>query len=500
MSRCRVRGVSDDRRLMSRCLFALSATGGLGFLIIVADTPAAAHGLGGRSDLPLPLGHVIWASVFILCATFLAIGRYWSKPWLRQAAINKKLLISQRKTLEGDTTAIPAKPLRLAVAIATRTTGLIVFGIVMFAALGGNPHPPVNLAPVAFYVIFWVGVSVLSACVGDVWRAFNPMVVLANAVDWLRVRTISGISKSDSRVSTSDTGLPRDRPLVGNHWWAAVTLFGFVWLELAYFKPSSPRAVAVFLITYVAVVTLASLIRGRSSISYVDGFGVLFGYFAAMGLWQRDINGRLRLCWPLSGLTAVSAVPGTQALVLVVIGATFFDSFSSGTSWALSDSQGWGLTADNTVGLLFTIGVVFLIYWVAIKSMSIITGDQEQELSNLFALSLVPICVAYTIAHYFSYLLFEGQRLLAHISDPFGYGWNLFGTATYQVNYTILPAAAIAWVQVVAIVVGHVFGVISAHDIAMERYSRDLAMRSQHPMLVAMIIFTIAGLLLLFSD
>ena len=119
------------------------------------------------------------------------------------------------------------------------------------------------------------------------------------------------------------------------------------------------------------------------------------------------------------------------------------------------------------------------------------------ELADVFAPSLLPIAAAYTIAHYFSYLLLEGQQIIAHISDPFGRGRDFFGTSTYQVDYTAISTDTIAWTQTAAIAVGHVLAVAVAHDRAVERWPRRLAMRSQYPMLAVMICYTVIGLLLL---
>ncbi|HVM03119.1 MAG TPA: hypothetical protein VM263_10655, partial [Acidimicrobiales bacterium] len=114
-----------------------------------------------------------------------------------------------------------------------------------------------------------------------------------------------------------------------------------------------------------------------------------------------------------------------------------------------------------------------------------------------FVPSLVPILLAYTIAHYFSLLVFEGQGALALASDPFGSGWDLFGTADWRIDFTAVTVATIAYVQAGAIVVGHVAGVVAAHDRAVELLPVRQAVRSQYPVLAAMVAYTVAGLTLL---
>ena len=114
-----------------------------------------------------------------------------------------------------------------------------------------------------------------------------------------------------------------------------------------------------------------------------------------------------------------------------------------------------------------------------------------------FIASLVPIAFAYAVAHYFSLLVFDGQNLIALASDPFGRGWDLFGTIDQTVNYRLVSVRTIALVQAGAIVVGHVSGVLVAHDRAVERYRPNLAVRSQYPLLAVMIAYTVGGLAIL---
>jgi hypothetical protein len=114
-----------------------------------------------------------------------------------------------------------------------------------------------------------------------------------------------------------------------------------------------------------------------------------------------------------------------------------------------------------------------------------------------FAHSLVPIVFAYLVAHYFSFMLIEGQVGLSRISDPLGRGWNLFGTAGWTVNLALLSATLIWYVQVAAIVLGHVGGVVLAHDRAIAWFEARHALRTQYALLAVMVLFTSAGLLIL---
>jgi len=120
------------------------------------------------------------------------------------------------------------------------------------------------------------------------------------------------------------------------------------------------------------------------------------------------------------------------------------------------------------------------------------------ELGRRFVHSLIPIALAYVIAHYCSLLLYQGQAIAYLISDPLGHGSNIFGTAGKTIDYTVISATGVWYVQVVALVLGHACGLALAHDRALFMYrSPRAATRSQYWMLVVMIGFTSLGLWLL---
>jgi hypothetical protein len=125
-------------------------------------------------------------------------------------------------------------------------------------------------------------------------------------------------------------------------------------------------------------------------------------------------------------------------------------------------------------------------------------GHTTRELAGRFAHSLIPIAFAYAVAHYFSLLAFQGQAVGYLASDPLGDGSNLFGTAKDTIDYNLISSNGVWYVQVAALVTGHVCGLILAHDRAIALYhrARDAA-RSQYWMLVVMVGFTSLGLWLL---
>lgn len=365
---------------------------------------------------------------------------------------------------------------------------LVLFGATLLAAWFGEDAVSANLAPTALYIALWIGMQVASAVLGDVWRRINPLWTVAAALDRVRGR--------DPETSTA-TGW------WASSWPAALGLLAFHWLELAYFEPASLTAVAAFLSAYTVVVLVAASWFGAGWVRTGDGFAVLFGLLGALSPLHRDDDGRLRLRIPGSGLAAVYLRPGTLGVILVVLGGTTFDGVTRTQWWGdiAGGRREWDLTAVNTVGLLLTIATVAIAYLLAIRVLGLLARDDADlmDQARRWGPSLIPIVLGYSIAHYFSLLVFEGQSFLALLSDPLGSGRDLFGTADNTIDFTVVTADQIAYTQVAAIVIGHVAGVIAAHDKAVERYPHRTAVLSQYPLLAVMVGYTVAGLLLLLN-
>ena len=204
-------------------------------------------------------------------------------------------------------------------------------------------------------------------------------------------------------------------------------------------------------------------------------------------------------------------MPGSVALVLVTIGATAFDGASEGalqepitTVFEWLEDLGLGPVASlrlaNTVFLALSLGAIAGIFWAGIYGMHTVrTSFETQRLGRLFAHAFIPIALAYLVAHYFSLVLFQEQAQFTFLlSDPLGDGSDYFGTAGGGIDYGLIGATAIWYVQVGALVVGHVTALVLGHDRALSIYGDSrLAARSQYWMLGLMVGFTSLGLYLL---
>ena len=441
--------------------------------------PAAAHGVGGRSDLPLPMWMFAYGAAGALIVSFAALAVFWPAARLEGG-------------FPGVVLAPAGQGVMAALGTLARVLGVVVLAVVFGAAVLGPVSPTDNLAPVFVYVVFWVGLTFVSALAGDLYRAMNPFQTLAAPLPAMR--------GDPDPAQGAARALPEPYRL--GHWPAAGLLLAFVWLELVYPDRSDPAMVGVAILVYTGIVMAGAARWGRPWLQQGEAFAAFFGLLAHMAPVYTDAEGRLRLRPPLSGLASLQPRPGTEALVLVALGSTSFDGISRSEAWleVVSELDEWPLAAASTLGLLGTIGFVTLAYFGSMRLASRLAPDRStRDLAAAFVHSLVPIVFAYAVAHYFSFLMFEGQGALSAVSDPFGRGWDLFGTADRAIDFSVVSTTTIAWVQVVAIVAGHVAGVVLAHDRALALFPPGVATRSQYPLLAAMVLFTVGGLTLLIS-
>ena len=245
---------------------------------------------------------------------------------------------------------------------------------------------------------------------------------------------------------------------------------------------------------------------------------------------------------PFDGLDGLRPVPGLVAVVCVLLGSTAYDGFSNSPFWVnLLQSGHASVEVMGTLGLLGMIALVAVTYSVATWTAGLLGTPAElrlggphsataergaaggarvsaapavagggagradwtiarRQLPGLFAHSIIPIAVGYLIAHYFTLFVLEGQNALIRASDPLGTGANLFGTAERGVDARLAgQPALVATIQVLAIVIGHILGVVAAHDRAVRLFPRRQAIAGQLPLLVLMVCYTVGGLILLFA-
>ena len=446
-------------------------------LIVLAAAPAVAeaHGLVQRQQLPIPQWLFAWAAAAVLVISFFALAVLWPQPRLER---------DDWRPLSGGRGFGHAA---LQVACGAVGVGLLLVTIV--AGYLGSGTAQDNWAPNFLLITVWVGLVFASILFGDVYRAFSPFRALGRLLP----------------------SLNRPYPERLGRWPAAIGLFAFTWIELVSGWGENPAMLVTAALGYTVLTLAAQYVWGVENWTRSgEAFAVYFNLFARMSIFETR-EGVLGVRRPLGGLPRLDPGPGTVALVTVMIGTVTFDGLSQGQLWKdLSanvvdalDGIGIGaVTASKiaaTIGLALGVGVVAAFYRLGVEGARSVGGGLTlHRLEYGFIHTLIPIAAVYVAAHYFSFLIFEGQAVTYLASDPFGQGWNLFGTVDAGINYAIFPQEQTWYLQVGFVVLGHVAALILAHDRALTLYRNPrLALRSQYWMLGVMVGFTSLALWLL---
>ena len=441
---------------------------------------AFAHAFGARYDLPLPFGHYVVGACAVVVLSFLI------------AAASPRFL--GRKSLPFQVTFGPLKGCHWVTHL-LRGLGVLAFGLIVVAGLIGADSPTGNIAPLLVWVIWWVGFLFFCAFVANLWPLLDPWRTI---FDWAASRQRDKPRRSYSARLSG--------------WPAVVLFFLFAWMELVGGFGETPRLLAIAILCYSALAWAAMAIFGQEMwLERIDPFHRVFGLFGRFAPIGVGSSGRAIIRLPGAGLLGDHPRDLSEvAFVVLVLATVTFDGFSETPIWAgilewISNSQalrpvlvwisGLGvnlLATITTAGLLCApilfLGIFLVVSWASARLGGGVTCGQ---VSRAFALTLLPIAIAYHLSHYLSYLLLAGQMLAPLASDPFGFGWDLFGWADLRIDISIIGAKTVWFVAICAIVAGHVISVILAHIEALRLFpTAGRAFLSQLPMLALMVAFT----------
>ncbi|MFI1651142.1 hypothetical protein ACH4XT_29960 [Streptomyces avidinii] len=431
-----------------------------------------AHGIGSQHDLPISPFYAFAGAFAALFVSFLALGLLWSTSRFRGERSGLALPVALQRVADAPATRTALRGLGLAAALA-----------VLLYLLLGPDDPAHNPAPGAVYVLLWVGLVPASLLLGPVWRLLNPLRTLH--------RLLSRALRRPEPGPGPDPAPDRRRPLPARlgQWPAAVGLFGFTWLELVAPEPASTTTLLIAITAYAAAQLLLAARFGERWFDDGDAFEAYSALLARLSPLGRRSDGRLVLRNPFHGLDATPERPGLVATVCVLLGSTAYDGFSDNPSWinALQTSP-LGRTPTATLGLLASIALVATLYCLCAAATRLVSGPHPGPLTA-FAHSLVPIALGYLIAHYFSLLVVEGPRTVSMA----------LGTDTAPEPVPPLGPGGLAALQVIAVVTGHVLGVVAAHDRSVRLFPPARAVAGQLPLLALMITYTIGGIGLLLN-
>lgn len=458
-----------------------------GSLLFAFPLAAAAHAFGQTYVLPLPFWMYAFAASAALALSFMVVGYFVTA-----------------KSAERNTRTLPlgsARWLQGPVLLGLRGLSVGLLVLTLLTALFGTPNPFANFSITFFWIIFVLGFTYVVALIGDVYAPLNPWRGLCDLIEW----RYPGAFRA--RVAY---------PAWLAYYPALVLYMAFIWVEL--FAHASPRGLGLFLLGYTLInLGGARLFGPEAWFRHGEMFGVLLRLIGKMAPLE-CVAGSLRLRQPFVGLLKESAEHVSLLLfVLFMLSSTAFDGVHQTLPWvqvfwkqiypALAAALDRPYLALVNFYYYWQWSMLFLspffylaVYLAFIWLMKRFVGS-ERSMRNLaldFTFSLVPIAFVYHVTHYYTLLAGQAPAMVQIVSDPFGWGWNLFGTARQAAQPVIVPADWVWHTQVALILVGHVVSVYLAHARALELFPRTRqALWSQLPMLLLMVAFTTAGLWIL---
>jgi len=462
-------------------------------LVALFCSNAAAHSFGNIYTLPIPFWMYAFSASAALVLSFVVVGYFVSA---KSAARNFRTI---------DLVAFNAGADRGAVT-ALRALSVFALLLTMLSGLFGSANPFTNFSVTFFWIFFVLGFTYLTALVGDIYRAINPWRAICDWIERARPGTFR------SRLSY---------PTWLGYYPALAFYMAFIWLEL--FSHASPRGIGLVLLAYSAINLGGTAVFGREPwFKYGELFGVLFRLIGKIAPFEYVVSPgqsvRIRLRQPFVGLLMEPADHfSLLLLVLFMLSSTAFDGVHETLPWV---SVFWKeiyplLTAMIEQPYLFFVDIYYYwqwamlfvspffylaIYLLFVWLMKVAAGSQRsvRDLALHFTFALIPIAFVYNVTHYFTLLFSQAPAIVPLISDPFGVGWNLFGTARVSSPPIILSADFVWHAQVALILVGHVVSVYLAHAQALQLFPREKqAVWSQLPMLTLMVLFTTVGLWIL---
>src|SRR5215218_3405320 len=490
-------------------------------LLVVLPSQAFAHGLGQSQNLPLPFWLYLFAAATVVLLSFVQISLLVNEAHALPFYPRRNLL-----EIGAVRAVLTSRPLL----IGLRLLSVVLFLLVIISGIFGVQAPSLNFAPTFVWIIWWVGLSFFTAFVGNIWPLINPWQVL---FEWAeRLARVAGLKRG--------LHLGEKYPERWGIWPALVLYAGFIWIENDFAGSATPLYIAVLAVNYSVLTWGGMLVYGKETwLQKGEAFSVYFGIVgrfaptevrvsdpklchecSSKACQEQEEDGacgaggcvncyecfakappedrQLNVRPPAIGLSFAERVtPDRLVFVVFLLASVTYDSLLGTPPWVRLE---YLTSLPETLGIV-VVPLVFLAVYLGFVKLSQLLSEgyiSFGQLAPAYVYSLVPIAIAYLVAHYYTLLLVQGQAIIALLSDPFGWGWDLFGTADYEINAALVGADTVWYSQVCLIVAGHVVAVYLAH-VASLRLVRSprLQTRMQYPMLALMICYTVFSLWIL---
>ena len=460
-----------------------------------------AHAFGQRYDLPLPLWLFISAGAVTVAISFIIIALF-----VRDT--HKTKTPTKLSLLNNPVGKFFIHPMSIGL---LRFIFLGLFLLIIATGFWGSQNPLNNLSIVMVWVIAWVGLAFICALFGNFWALINP---------W---NTIFLCAESGYRKLTGNhLSRHNEYPIKMGYWPSFIFFLCFAWLELNWSGSNIPSSVATAISIYTILTLTGMWFYGRETwLCYGECFSVVYALFSRFSITEGRINSEKREWFlrPLGiGLLREDESlpePSLVFFILLVLSTVSYDGFTETETFQQinigyiefiknltgNELENLGQSLFDSIALLSFPMIFILTYGFFIWLGAFMDEETERtvELARAFIFSIIPISIAYHLSHYISLLAIEGQVAIKLISDPFGFGWDLFSTSAYEVDIAIINAKFVWYFSIILIVLGHIIAVYIAHMEALricagrseERYGTLI---SQVPMIVLMIGYTMLSL------
>jgi len=426
-----------------------------------------AHGVGRVYQSPLPLWLYLGGAAATVAASFLL-----------RALVRDSAQPAPARRIGGTTVALV-------------TSRLLTFSGVLFLTLtlatgAFGADDGLGLAALLFWVGLVIGTVTVGAVVAGTWRRADPWATLERAY----------------RTEEAGPNLTMQRRVESMGWLAPVAIYLLFWFELVSSVGFDSFWVVFALLAYTLFVLTLRASLGDAW-STVDPLAILFGFAERLAPFELRDDGLYYRGW-IRALDEDRPMPrGLYAALFVLLASTTLDNVRETVGWTeFRDALGLGSASDILVEsiALLAFTLIFLLPFMAAvwTSRRFIGRDLSfDEMSRRFGWSLIPIGIAYVLAHNAPLVLTGLPLILRGLSDPFGQGWNLLGTGDALQGF--FPSPALVWfIEIVLIVAGHILGVLAAHRGAVRLgRSHGAAVKSQYALTALMSVFTITTLWLL---
>ena len=458
------------------CRSALAAT------LAAFPSTALAHGTEGGIVLLLPTGYYLAGAALAVAASFLLLAVLPARLVERLAGMRLRL---------GTVPDVPYAP--------TSAIAFVFLALLVLAGFLGSRDPVANPLPTMIWTIWWVCLTVIQAVTGPLWPHLNP---------WTGILALLGRHGREPLAML---------PARIGHFIAILQFAAFAWFELVDLAPSDPDRLAAAIVVYFLFNLLGAMVFGeRDWMARAEPFSIFFGLIGGLSPLAREDEApnrtRLSLVWPGRQLVGHPPLPLPAVLfLLLTLSTVSFDGLSRTFLWfgaiGVNPLEFPGRSAvmrSGTLGMIGTFAALSGAFLATVALGSAMAGKPAlwRAAAGRLVHSIVPIALAFQAAHYLTNVLVDGQNAAIAMSDPFGLGWNLFGTAGWHMTTSFLNTLdgvkLIFNTETIVIALGHVVGIVMAHLIAMEVFeSPRKAVISQIPLAALMVFYTGFGLWLL---